>query len=653
MGFVNFYRKFSSHHASSIGPLVDLTKKNAPWHFGNEELKLFKLVKDSFTEKYLSHPLFDQRFFLQIDASKNGLGAELFQEGSNGERLTISFASRALNGAERNYSITELELLSVVFACDKFRVFILGYPVTVLTDHQALTFLFHCRLRNARLTRWTLLLQEFNLQVEYIPGHENIVDALSCSPVGRDNEPSDQTSPCILTTTSKNIVQDYHRHMHSFISILSSQMEDMDLNNIINILSSTPETLSPIQEHYCLVEGVLFYRRHNTGDHWLDCVPYHRINELITQVHRHFGFVGSKKCMQAIRDFCIFKNLQQRVREVIQTCDLCQRTKTPTYRIEGEMQSVLADVPLGRLLVDLYGPLPPGWNQVRYIFVVLDNFSRFVRLYPIKKATAVLITNRMVNDYIGTYGVPRCFVSDHGAQFTSKVWQSRLSQLGVPPTKTSVYQSQSNPAERVMRELGRMFRTYCHEQHSEWPRYITYIEWVLNNTVHETTGHTPQELFLTVERYNPFSAVVSFPLRVPIEQRTKFIMAREIQMSHAERRKRRHDQKGKPTTFVVASSVLIRTHRLSSAVDQLISKFFLLYEGPFIVIRRTHNACTIADPETKRIHGTYNTIHLKRYSSPDSDPLQKAEAQPPLSQPSSSQLPSSQSPSSQPPTSQT
>jgi len=221
------------------------------------------------------------------------------------------------------------------------------------------------------------------------------------------------------------------------------------------------------------------------------------------------------------------------------------------------MRSVLADVPLGRILVDLYGPLPPGWNQVRYIFVVLDNFSRFVRLYPVKKATAVTVTNRMIDDYISTYGRPRCIVSDHGVQFRSNVWQKRLSALGVPPTMTSVYHPQSNPAERVMRELGRMFRAYCHENHTEWPRHVSYIEWVLNNTVHESTGHTPQELFLSVEQYNPFGKVVSFPPRVPLAQRTKLTMAREIQLTHSERRKRRHDKQGIPVSFTVGTHVLV------------------------------------------------------------------------------------------------
>lgn len=117
---------------------------------------MFRVVKEPLTEQYLSHLIFDRPYYIQTDASNLDLGVELFQLSSEGERLTVSFASRTLNVAERNYSM--LELLSIVLACKKFRVFILGYPVLVITDHQVLTFLFTCRLRNARLNRWTQLL---------------------------------------------------------------------------------------------------------------------------------------------------------------------------------------------------------------------------------------------------------------------------------------------------------------------------------------------------------------------------------------------------------------------------------------------------------------------------------------------------------------
>lgn len=109
--------------------------------------------------------------------------------------------------------------------------------------------------------------------------------------------------------------------------------------------------------------------------------------------------------------------------------------------------------------------------------------------------------------------MPKIIVLDHGVQFISKVWQNRLIiDLGVSVTTTSVYHPQSNPAERVMRELGRLFRIYFHESHSQWHRYVQYIEWVLNHTTHEATGFTPQEIFLKSNRYSPiYEAIECIP----------------------------------------------------------------------------------------------------------------------------------------------
>jgi len=71
--------------------------------------------------------------------------------------------------------------------------------------------------------------------------------------------------------------------------------------------------------------------------------------------------------------------------------------------------------------VNIYGSLPSGWNGVSYIFVFLDNFSKFVKLYPLKRATSIATTNRMIDNYIPIYGKPKIIVSDYGVQFNSKI----------------------------------------------------------------------------------------------------------------------------------------------------------------------------------------------------------------------------------------
>ena len=104
-------------------------------------------------------PDFVKTFYLQTDASNVALGAELYQEDSDKEHHTIAFASRSLLAAEINYTTTEKELLSIVFAVGKFRTYILGNKTVIRTDHKALSFLNSCRLTHSRLTRWVLTLQ--------------------------------------------------------------------------------------------------------------------------------------------------------------------------------------------------------------------------------------------------------------------------------------------------------------------------------------------------------------------------------------------------------------------------------------------------------------------------------------------------------------
>ena len=78
----------------------------------------------------------------------------------------IYYASQTLNSAQMNYTTTEKELLAVVFALDKFRSYLMGASIVVFTDHAALKYLLSKKDAKARLIRWILLLQEFNIEIK-------------------------------------------------------------------------------------------------------------------------------------------------------------------------------------------------------------------------------------------------------------------------------------------------------------------------------------------------------------------------------------------------------------------------------------------------------------------------------------------------------
>ena len=92
-----------------------------------------------------------------------------------GKPYVVYYAIKTLNEAQRNYTTTEKELLAVVYALDKFRAYLIGADIIIFTDHSALKYLLTNQNAKARLIRWVLLLQEFNLKIRDKKGVENVV----------------------------------------------------------------------------------------------------------------------------------------------------------------------------------------------------------------------------------------------------------------------------------------------------------------------------------------------------------------------------------------------------------------------------------------------------------------------------------------------
>ncbi len=87
----------------------------------------------------------------------------------------IAYASRVLNAVESKYSVTHLEALAVVWALKHSRDMIFGYPITVCSDHSAVTQLFSGKNLTGRVARWYLTVMQFESVIKYLPCKANIV----------------------------------------------------------------------------------------------------------------------------------------------------------------------------------------------------------------------------------------------------------------------------------------------------------------------------------------------------------------------------------------------------------------------------------------------------------------------------------------------
>ena len=131
----------------------------------------------------MGYPKPDCQFILDTDASDISMGAALSQLQDGKERV-IAYASCTLLKSQRNYCVTDRELLAVVHCIEHYKHYLLDKEFLVRTDHQALKWLFSLKEPKNRVARWIETLSAFNLSIEYRPGnrHGN-VDALSRCPV--------------------------------------------------------------------------------------------------------------------------------------------------------------------------------------------------------------------------------------------------------------------------------------------------------------------------------------------------------------------------------------------------------------------------------------------------------------------------------------
>jgi phospholipid-translocating ATPase len=122
-------------------------------------------------------------FVLQTDASERGVGAVLSQQSAEGVHYPVAYYSRKLLPREQCYATVEKECLAVKLGVEAFKVYLLGKPFVIQTDHSSLVWLDRLKEGNPRLARWSLALQPYQFQVVHRAGTMNgNADALSRSP---------------------------------------------------------------------------------------------------------------------------------------------------------------------------------------------------------------------------------------------------------------------------------------------------------------------------------------------------------------------------------------------------------------------------------------------------------------------------------------
>ncbi|GMF24894.1 unnamed protein product [Phytophthora fragariaefolia] len=250
LGPANDLHKYSANYADMARPLTNLLKKDAVWSWTSEAQQAFEAIKSSLqSAPILALPDEYRPFSVVCDASDFAIGCSLLQIDAEGRERVVSFQSRQLKAAEKNYPVQGKELLAMEYALVKFRVHLLGQkPFEIYTDHASLRTATSSPHLSQRMARWLSFFAEYNLTVEYKLGKHNVLaDALSWRP-------------------------DYELAHLAFLQsplyelIRGAYADDDDLAGLVEaliVLNKTVELTARQRSRlhrYSLVEGLLYYQ---------------------------------------------------------------------------------------------------------------------------------------------------------------------------------------------------------------------------------------------------------------------------------------------------------------------------------------------------------------------------------------------------------
>ena len=620
----SWYRRFIENFAKIAEPLTRLTKKNVSWEWTEEQQNAYNELKYRLT----SAPILRQAdetepYVIKSDASSYAIGAVLVQ-GEGEDEHPVEFASRLLTSAERNYTTTEREALAVVFAVSKFRGYIEGLPVTVITDHQALKWLMSLKSPTGRLARWALQLQAFDITIKYAPGKTNVVaDFLSRPPC--NNETVGACGICTVTIDMP---------IRSPAEIRGEQLKDERLQQIVKDLESLNNDEKSVywsNKGYLMNNGLLYrHSPHSDSEEAQLAVPEHEWANILSTYHDSplAGHYGPDKTYRRISTRYYWTGMRKYIESYTKNCLECQRYKSSNQKPAGLLQTTVMNQRFEVISFDLFGPLPTSLDGKTWIFIVEDVATRWVELFALQQATAENCAMTLINELFLRFGFPRRMISDNGPQFVSAVMQQVAFTMNIKHAFTPVYHPETNPVERKNRDLKPQLAILVKDKHREWPEHLPSIRFAMNTASSLSTGSTPAYLTFGRELRTPDDT--SHDLR-KILQSENFVpeitpklmqlastlqQAREIQEHGEERRKKYVDkQRREDPGYHPGELVLATTHTLSNASRGVSNKFAPRRDGPYVVKKRHGpSSYEIADPQKPDVViGVYHSSALVPY----------------------------------------
>jgi len=492
LGCIGYYRRFIVSYAKVATPLTELLKRETDFVWTDRRQQAFEELKKALTTApILSPPDWEREFHVTLDASGWCLGAILWQYEADRKETPIYYASRQMSPAERKYTTTEREALAVVYACKKFRHYLLGYRIVFHTDHNSLKYLVNKPDLSGRIARWILLLQEFNYEVMVKSGKANSnADFLSRQrgPEAASDIASTFPDEFPEETPVFHISGNQPSEFEDIIGYLTERRYPAGMSREEKMVFQTK--VAP----FTLIRGVLF--RMGPDDRLRRCLENPERKQVVRALHSgpsggHFAAVTTINRIRSSGYWWPYINRD--VKDFIGRCDQCQRTGAPSFRNHWPLTPIIPLAPFEKWGIDFIGPIDPmSARRKRYIILATDYATKWVEARATAKNDASTAASFLFEEIMMRFGHPLELVSDRGKHFLNDVIINITTRYMIKHRKTTPYNPKANGlTERANGIVGKILNKMVSAHKTDWDRKLPSAVHAYNTSEKKTTGRSP------------------------------------------------------------------------------------------------------------------------------------------------------------------
>ena len=470
LGFTNFVRDYIPGYAQLSAPLDSLRHAKGVFQLDTDQQRAFLSLKAAINSAaVLKTPLPDLPFHVACDASQRGLGAALYQEepleGGIFRRRHIAFASKSLNGAQRNYPATKRELLGIVHALRAFSHWILGEHFILFTDHASLTTMLTSSHRSFVVDNWLDVLLEYDFEVRHRPGIQMVLsDALS-----RLFEEPHEAAGFDLSPS---------------LQALAADEEAIKGIRSIRLRSAPPPAKPELAMAQFVKERLDKQSLSNPDDQVAMLRAAHAAG--------HFG--AEALFAKVWKDGYFWSGMRKQCDDVVGTCHPCLQYSTKRGGFHP-MLSLRADGPWDHVAMDCAVAMPESQLGNTAILILVDVSTRFVvaRALPNTEKHTVA---RCLFEIFTLFGPPKVLQSDNGPEFINGIVKSLVKAAGVDYRQVAAYNPRANGlAERTVRTIKTALKKKLAGSLDRWDEALPGATFNINTKDHTLTKTAPFTLF--------------------------------------------------------------------------------------------------------------------------------------------------------------